>query len=358
MPCNDHVARPSGPADELSRPRRWVLAVAHSPWISGALIIAVSLAIGASANIPLPESAFVAGGVHWMTRLQAFFVEFYEGMAFHVLIAMLAVGFVLERIIPARRQVANGTLNIPYAFMLVLFVSAIAPLQVFVSATLVAWIGWSNILDLQFDTGSSVPLSVAAVLVSALITDFFFYWFHRTQHENRLLWQSHLLHHSDVSLNVTTTHRTHFIEHVLSPFFMTLPMAVLFALPEPNVVIIGILPAVWSNVVHMNIRVGFGKFWWLLASPQYHRIHHSLRPEHLNKNFAVWFPVWDVIFRTAYVPRSDEYPQTGVAGVEVKTLPDAISLPFVRWYGMARAGRDGEGGAPRRATTMAADDHG
>jgi len=357
MPRSDYVARTPGPARELSRFRRRALAIAHSPLISGVLIVAVSLAIGASANIPLPEGAFVAGGVHWVTRLQAFFAEVYEGMAFQVVIAMFAVGFALERIIPARRyEIANGSLNIPYAFMLILFVSAIAPLQVFVSATLVAWIGWSNIFDLQFDTGNSILLSVAAMLVSALITDFFFYWFHRTQHTNQFLWQSHLLHHSDVSLNVTTTHRTHVIEHVLSPFFMTLPMAVLFALPEPNLVIIGLLPAVWSNVVHMNIRVGFGKFWWLLASPQYHRIHHSLCPEHLNKNFAVWFPVWDVIFRTAYAPRPGEYPQTGVAGVEVNTLPDAVSLPFVRWYRMARVGREQDAVAPQ--STMTAADHG
>jgi sterol desaturase/sphingolipid hydroxylase (fatty acid hydroxylase superfamily) len=38
--------------------------------------------------------------------------------------------------------------------------------------------------------------------------------------------------------------------------------------------------------------------WWLLTSPQYHRIHHSLKPAHFDKNFAAWFPLWDILFRT------------------------------------------------------------
>jgi hypothetical protein len=43
-----------------------------------------------------------------------------------------------------------------------------------------------------------------------------------------------------------------------------------------------------------------------------------------------------VVFRTAHAPRRGEYPPTGVEGVAVETLPEAVSLPFVRWYGMAR----------------------
>jgi len=58
--------------------------------------------------------------------------------------------------------------------------------------------------------------------------------------------------------------------------------------------------------------MSFGLLWWMLSSPQYHRIHHSLEPQHINKNFAVWFPVWDILVGTAYRPRRGEYPATGL----------------------------------------------
>ena len=82
--------------------------------------------------------------------------------------------------------------------------------------------------------------------------------------------------------------------------------------------------------MHANVRVGFGRFWWLLSSPQYHRIHHSIRGEHRNKNFAVWFPLYDVMFGTAWRPRPGEFPETGIDGIEVSNMSDAFMLPFTR----------------------------
>ena len=174
------------------------------------------------------------------------------------------------------------------------------------------------------------------MLIEALVVDFFFYWFHRCQHTANVLWQVHMLHHSDMALNVTTTHRVHFLEHLLTPIFMVTPIMLLFELPDRDIYWIALAPTVWSYVVHANVRVGFGRFWWVLSSPQYHRIHHSIEPEHRNKNFAVWFPIYDVLFGTAHRPKRGEFPATGVAGVEVETLSDAFMLPFERWWAMAK----------------------
>ena len=38
-------------------------------------------------------------------------------------------------------------------------------------------------------------------------------------------------------------------------------------------------------------------------SPAYHRWHHAADEEGIDKNFAGIFPVWDVLFGTAYFPR-------------------------------------------------------
>jgi sterol desaturase/sphingolipid hydroxylase (fatty acid hydroxylase superfamily) len=119
---------------------------------------------------------------------------------------------------------------------------------------------------------------------------------------------------------------------------MTLPLALLFRLPAVDLIWIAAIPAAWAYFVHMNIRVNFGPLWWLLTSPQYHRIHHSIEPKHFDRNFALWFPIWDLLFGTAYRPRAGEYPATGVSGVDVTTLSQAAALPFAGWYRMAADG--------------------
>jgi sterol desaturase/sphingolipid hydroxylase (fatty acid hydroxylase superfamily) len=62
----------------------------------------------------------------------------------------------------------------------------------------------------------------------------------------------------------------------------------------------------------LNVRFSLGRFRLWFMNPQYHRIHHSVQPEHINKNFADLFPFWDVLFGTVVAPGEDEFPQTGL----------------------------------------------
>ena len=71
---------------------------------------------------------------------------------------------------------------------------------------------------------------------------------------------------------------------------MIAPIMVFIDLPPKDIYWIAILPSMWSYFVHANVRIGFGKLWWLLSSPQYHRIHHSILPRHRNKNFLAVAP--------------------------------------------------------------------
>ena len=67
-------------------------------------------------------------------------------------------------------------------------------------------------------------------------------------------------------------------------------------------------------LAHTNVRAGYGFFSLFITGPQYHRIHHSNHPEHIDKNFAQLFPLWDVIFGTAWRPKAGEFPATGLVG--------------------------------------------
>ena len=62
-----------------------------------------------------------------------------------------------------------------------------------------------------------------------------------------------------------------------------------------------------ESLQHANLKLGFGPLEYLLVSPRFHRLHHSIGIGHESSgpgtlgghNFAVLFPVWDIIFGTA-----------------------------------------------------------
>jgi sterol desaturase/sphingolipid hydroxylase (fatty acid hydroxylase superfamily) len=182
---------------------------------------------------------------------------------------------------------------------------------------------------------------VIALLSSTLLTDFFLYVLHRLQHASDILWQEHLLHHCDENVNVTTASRSHILDIVLTAVFVTIPMSLLFRLEPVEIALLAMLSVAWNYFAHANLRVSFGPLWWLATSPQYHRIHHSLEARHRDRNFAVWFPLWDIMFGTAYRPLPGEYPATGVEGVRVETIPDAYLQPFRGWRRMLASRKRG-----------------
>jgi sterol desaturase/sphingolipid hydroxylase (fatty acid hydroxylase superfamily) len=306
---------------------------ASSPLLLSLGFIWATLAIGASTGTESRDELFVTGSKE-IDGLGAFLIAVYRSQDFQVLVGILFVGCCVEAIIPAIRQRASSrSFNIPYGFLMLLFDSAVAPLPIFLVDTIGNRLNWRSMLDLSFSTEGSIARSCAAVLISAAITDFFQYWVHRLQH-GRLLWPQHTVHHSDPSLDVTTTQRAHFLDHLFLPIATTLPMALLFDLPANQIIVLSLLPYLWPYFIHANLRIGFGPAWWLLTSPQYHRIHHSIESKHSDRNFALWFPLWDVLFGTAYAPLPDEYPATGVPDVKISTIDEAFVYPVKRWYTM------------------------
>jgi len=189
---------------------------------------------------------------------------------------------------------------------------------------------------IQFHGGA---LEVLALTCLALAThDFFYYWLHRLQHTSKWLWAEHELHHTDEHVNVTTSWRHHWLETVLQPLFILPPVLLLFDPIVGTVIWIILLWKLMVFFVHLNSPIRFGWFNRVLSSPQSHRIHHSKSPEHINKNFATTFPLWDILFGTYYHPTEGEWPSTGVTGVTVTSLWQAIILPFVSWGKMLRGG--------------------
>jgi sterol desaturase/sphingolipid hydroxylase (fatty acid hydroxylase superfamily) len=177
-----------------------------------------------------------------------------------------------------------------------------------------------------------IPMTWWTWVLLFIAVDFFYYWFHRCQHTNSFLWEQHKFHHSEVSLNVTSSRRVHWLEEPLVLLFIVLPMTLLFNLQPIPSGFLAFIQVLWLQFIHMNLRLGAGKLSPIIVSPQYHRIHHSYQPEHIDKNYAVFFPIWDIIFGSYYHPQKGEFPPTGLTTGETHNhLWEAAILPFREW---------------------------
>lgn len=150
---------------------------------------------------------------------------------------------------------------------------------------------------------------LAQYLLALVLQDFLRYWSHFARHRVKWLWYFHSIHHSQVNLNPATTHRSHPFEAFIGAIFFTLPIGLICIEPVAWVYA-GITSVFWDLFIHSNVRTNLGFFGRIMASPQYHRIHHSALPRHFDKNFCDRFIIWDWIFGTMHKGR-DEYPPTG-----------------------------------------------
>lgn len=219
---------------------------------------------------------------------------------------------VLEWIIPGRR------LHFPTWVFNALYVPVyltVAGLALYPVVQLIAPRLPVNLLGLQFDTLGRLGLA-GVVLLYLLLFDFFYYWFHRAQHGWSVMWRYHRFHHADCNVAVTTATRHHWFEEASRYFFMSMPLVILVGHPESVLPWLGVALGVGGMFIHWNTPLRLGRLTGFIVGPQYHRIHHSFAPAHIDKNFSVLFPFWDRLFGTQCMPVGSEFPDTGVTEVQ------------------------------------------
>lgn len=236
----------------------------------------------------------------------------------------------LELMFPAqeRQGVWGRLLNLCYMPVIIYFSYVMLPMTNELAAKLLLALN-----DLpKFTVIPEHPAAaILTSLVFAIIWDTWQYWVHRLQHKSQLLWPTHEFHHSETMMNASTHARVHATSHVLY-VLLWLPIVVVLGTIAPHWIAAFLMFKLWGYVIHANIRLSFGWLTPFITSPQYHRIHHSQLPEHIDKNFATLFPFIDIAFGTYYRPSRDEYPATGlVTAKDVSFLELATIEPFRTW---------------------------
>jgi len=257
--------------------------------------------------------------------------------------AFFLIGFVVERLATADRSItkANRAFNCAYTVFFQVFDFTAGSLFAMYVYSMAVKMPGKGLISLPVSDRGILPFAIILAFSSSILRDFFYYWFHRLQHASRWLWAQHALHHSDECMNVTTTWRHHWLEMPMETVAVIVPAAILFKPPIVTIPLAYLITQGMSYFIHLNSRISLGPLTPIIAGPQTHRIHHSKLPEHIDKNFAAIFPLWDVIFGTYYHPKKGECPPCGLAsGETVRSFRYALLMPFITWVKMLKRGKD------------------
>jgi sterol desaturase/sphingolipid hydroxylase (fatty acid hydroxylase superfamily) len=126
--------------------------------------------------------------------------------------------------------------------------------------------------------------------------DLAYYWFHRAHHEVRILWASHVVHHSSRHYNLSTA-----LRQTWTPFGSLVfwaPLA-LVGVPPWAIFLVQSVSLLYQFFLHTE-RVGRlpRPVEWVMNTPSHHRVHHGVNNAYLDRNYGGILIVWDRLFRT------------------------------------------------------------
>jgi sterol desaturase/sphingolipid hydroxylase (fatty acid hydroxylase superfamily) len=171
-----------------------------------------------------------------------------------------------------------------------------------------------------------VPRPISFVL-SFLFLDFVYYTQHVFHHKVPVLWRLHRLHHSDRQVDSLTSFLHHPLE-LVSGFIYTISIAVIFDVPVIVMTTYALVIGLHSPFTHFRklIPDNFEKILkWIIVTPNFHRIHHSLDMKEGNSNFGGIFVFWDYVFRTVSSKGTLELAKMKL-GIDINQSPDKMCL--------------------------------
>ncbi len=133
-----------------------------------------------------------------------------------------------------------------------------------------------------------------------IVLDFLDYLYHVTMHRVGAFWMFHLVHHSDLEVDVSTTVREHPGETFLRMCFLT--VFVFMCGASFGIILLRQTLQSFSNILsHTSIllpRRTEKVLGWIFITPNLHRVHHHFQKPYTDCNYGDIFSIWDRIFGT------------------------------------------------------------
>jgi sterol desaturase/sphingolipid hydroxylase (fatty acid hydroxylase superfamily) len=238
--------------------------------------------------------------------------------------------FALERFFPLRKRCSS---LLPRVILnLIISAAAFAVAAVLVRPAALATLSWATQKPFGLVHLVALPRALGFI-VSFLLMDLTFYWWHLANHRIGFLWRFHNVHHVDPDLDVSTGFRFHFGEVGMSAAFRVVQV-LLIGISMPAFAVYELVFQANTLFHHSNLRLPIRLERLLnkvLVTPRMHGIHHSQVQGETNSNYGVVFPWWDRVHRTLGL----NIPQAEITiGIPGYSLPDdnqlrnALLMPF------------------------------
>ena len=125
--------------------------------------------------------------------------------------------------------------------------------------------------------------------------DFIYYWFHRLNHQVRIMWAGHVSHHSAIKMNFATALRQGVGERLHKyVFWLPLPLLGFDPLMIFTMMAWNLFYQYW---LHTEL-IGRLPAWYELVfnTPSHHRVHHASNISYLDCNHGGVLIIWDRMF--------------------------------------------------------------
>ncbi|MDD2768189.1 MAG: sterol desaturase family protein [Methylococcus sp.] len=166
-----------------------------------------------------------------------------------------------------------------------------------------------------------------------ILLDFVLYAWHWTSHRLPWLWLFHKVHHSDLSMNVTTGFRLHFVE-----VFLTVLVKAGFIVVSgaSSAQVLASEALITLAVLFHHADISFRaerKLALVFIVPGLHRVHHSASRREHDRNYGALFSIWDKLFGTL----AEAFPaRLGLREVEDQGFLGALKFGFTYVYATRR----------------------
>jgi sterol desaturase/sphingolipid hydroxylase (fatty acid hydroxylase superfamily) len=128
-----------------------------------------------------------------------------------------------------------------------------------------------------------------------VLEDLCFYAFHRASHRVRILWASHVTHHSSRKYNLSVAFRQTWVPFLGVAFWLPLPLIGFDPLMIMSVQVISLF---YQELLHTQLVPRLGPIEWIFNTPRHHAVHHGSNPAYLDRNYGGILIVWDRLFGT------------------------------------------------------------
>ncbi|MEQ1627268.1 MAG: sterol desaturase family protein, partial [Nitrospira sp.] len=212
-------------------------------------------------------------------------------------LAVLSIMATWEMLAPRRKLTASKLCRWGGNLTIVALNTVIARLFFMGGVVAVAAMGQERGWGLLNLIEGPVWLEVAIAIVAL---DFIIYWQHQVFHYVPILWRFHMMHHSDLDLDVSSGVRFHPVEIVISTVVKAAAVLALGVAPLA-VVIFEIVLNATALFNHSNVQMPVSLdrvLRWFIVTPDMHRIHHSVDVRETNSNYGFNVPWWDRLFGT------------------------------------------------------------